>query len=72
MLTSKSVFLGCRGGVLTRVGVAACTVRCLRGLYRLILLHPFPYGQVDGSEWFMANGLAQGCPASPDLYEYSF
>ena len=50
--------------VSTRVGVAECTVRCLRGFYRQ-LREWFRY--VDGSEWFMANGLAQDCPASPDL-----
>ena len=46
------------------MGVAECTVRCLRGFYPQ-LREWFRY--VDGSEWFMANGLAQDCPASPDL-----
>ena len=32
----------------------------------------FRCGEVDGSEWFMANGLAQGCPGSPDLMSILF
>ena len=58
-------------GVLARVGVDARIVTCLRNFYRQ-LRHRFRYGQVDGSEWFMANGLAQGCPASPDLMNILF
>ena len=27
----------------------------------------FRIGQVDGAGWHATNGLAQGCPASPDL-----
>ena len=46
-------------------------VCCLRNFYRQ-LRHRFRYGQVDGSEWFMANGLAQGCPTSPDLMNVLF
>ena len=29
-------------------------------------------GQVDGEEWTMASGLAQGCPASPDFMNLLF
>ena len=32
----------------------------------------FRYGQVDGGQWQAANGLAQGCPASPDLLNILF
>jgi len=53
-------------GVLARVGVDSATVACFRSFYSQ-LRQRFRYGQVDGSEWSMANGLAQGCPASPDL-----
>ena len=53
-------------GVLARVGVGSATVDCFRSFYSQ-LRQRFRYGQVDGSEWSMANGLAQGCPASPDL-----
>jgi len=52
--------------VLARVGVGSATVGCFRSFYSQ-LRQRFRYGQVDGSEWSMANGLAQGCPASPDL-----
>ena len=51
------------------MGVAECTVRCLRGFYPQ--LHEW-FRYVDGSEWFMANGLAQDCPASPDLMNILF
>ena len=53
-------------GVLERAGVPCHVVRCFRDLY-CRLRHHFRYGQVDGTEWSMANGLAQGCPASPHL-----
>ena len=53
------------------MGVAECTVRCLRSFCRQ-LPHRFRYGQEDGSEWVMANGLAQACPASPDLKNIPF
>ena len=32
----------------------------------------FRYGHVDGGVWRAANGLAQGCPASPDLLNILF
>ena len=44
---------------------------CFRSFYRQ-LRQRFRYGQVDGSQWSMANGLAQGCPASPDLLNILF
>ena len=58
-------------GVLARVGVGSATVGCFRSFYSQ-LRQRFRYGQVDGSEWSMANGLAQGCPASPDLLNEAF
>ena len=44
---------------------------CLRNFYRQ-RRHRFRYGQVDDSEWLMANSLAQGCPARPDLMNLLF
>ncbi len=32
----------------------------------------FWYGQVDGAEWGVANGLAHGCSTSPDLLKIVF
>ena len=58
-------------GVLTAIGVDKRIVECLKNFY-IKLRHRFRYGQVDGSEWSMANGLAQGCPASPDLMNTLF
>ena len=41
-------------------------MHCFEGFYRQARRR-FRYGSVDGSLWQAANGLAQGCPASPDL-----
>ena len=41
-------------------------VGCFESFYRC-LRRRFRYGQVDGTVWHATNGLAQGCPASPDL-----
>ncbi len=32
----------------------------------------FRYGQMDGGVWQATNGLAQGCPVSPDLLNIHF
>ena len=58
-------------GVLSHVGVDPKVVRCFRSFYS-DLRHHFRYGHVDGAPWSMANGLAQGCPASPDLMNILF
>ena len=58
-------------GVLERAGVPPHIVRCFCCLYSQ-LRHNFRYGQVDGTEWSMANGLAQDCPASPDLLKIPY
>ena len=58
-------------GILELTGVDPRVVRCFRSFYAQ-LRHHFRYGQVDGTEWLMANGLAQGCPASPDLLNILF
>ena len=52
--------------VLRHAGVDARVVRGFAAFYRH-LRRRFRYGQVDGALWQSANGLAQGCPASPDL-----
>ena len=58
-------------GVLTQSGVSPRVVRCFRSFYAQ-LRHHFRYGQIDGAEWSTTNGLAQGCPASPDLLNILF
>ena len=45
-------------GVLSHTGADARIVHCFR--------------RFCGIEWSMANGLAQGCPASPDLMNILF
>ena len=56
---------------LLRAGVAPQLVRVFQDFYRR-LRRRFRYGQLDGGEWQAANGLAQGCPASPDLLNILF
>ena len=68
-MLSFAAVVGFFGG-LTGVGVADCTVRCLRGFYCL-LRHPFPYGQVDGSEWCIGQWLSPELSSQPWPYEYS-
>ena len=58
-------------GVMEETGLPSAVVQCFRHFYAN-LQHRFRYGQVDGGEWTMANGLAQGCPASPDLLNLLF
>jgi len=58
-------------GVLSYIGVNSHVVSCFRSFYTQLRQH-FRYGAVDGSEWHVANGLAQGCPASPDLLNILF
>ena len=52
-------------------GMPPPLIRCFRSFYSH-LRQRFRYGHVDGSSWSMANGLAQGCPASPDLLNLLF
>ena len=52
-------------GVMRRTGVAAEVVDCFED-YARRLRRQFRYGAVDGECWQAANGLPQGCPASPD------
>ena len=49
-----------------RAGIAAEIVACFAAFYR-DLRRRFRYGAVDGAMWNATNGLAQGCPGSPDL-----
>ena len=53
-------------GALEHVGVDTELVRCFRVFYTE-LRQRFRFGPADGECWGMRNGLAQGCPASPDL-----
>ena len=52
-------------------GISPTVIQCFRDFYTRLQLW-FRYGQVDGGKWTMANGLAQGCPASPDLLNLMF
>jgi hypothetical protein len=58
-------------GVLRAAGVRAEVVECFAAFYRH-LRRRFRFGQVDGGLWAARNGLAQGCPASPDLLNILF
>ena len=53
-------------GIMRHTGIAERLVACFESFYRGLQRH-FRYGQVDGESWQATNGLAQGCPASPDL-----
>ena len=53
-------------GVMRHTGIEERVVACFESFYRGLHRH-FRYGQVDGALWQATNGLAQGCPASPDL-----
>ena len=66
-----SRFLGEACSILARVGVDPCTVCCMSNFYQQ-LRHRFRHGQVDGLEWFMANGVAHGCPAGLHLMTILF
>ena len=56
---------------LLKAGIAPEIVRSFAAFYRA-LRRRFRYGSVDGSVWGATNGLAQGCPASPDLLNILF
>ena len=58
-------------GTLRHAGVPSAIVDCFKSFYSQ-LLRRFRYGQVDGDVWRATNGLAQGCPASPDLLNILF
>ena len=58
-------------GTLRRAGVAPQVVDSFASFYR-DLRRRFRYGSVDGEMWRACNGLAQGCPASPDLLNMLF
>ena len=56
---------------LRHAGVPLRVVEGFSVFYRDLRRH-FRYGQVDGAVWHAANGMAQGCPASPDLLNLLF
>ena len=53
-------------GVMLEAGIPPSLVACFQSFYGA-LRRQFRFGQVDGEFWQATNGLAQGCPASPDL-----
>ena len=53
-------------GVMRQAGVPERIVQCFASFYAA-LQRRFRHGQGDGEPWQATNGLAQGCPASPDL-----
>ena len=53
-------------GVMSETGIPSQLVACFQSFYGA-LERRFRFGQVDGDVWRATNGLAQGCPASPDL-----
>ena len=57
--------------MLRAVGVEEKVVACFSAFYRDVRRR-FRYGAVLGEAWCAANGLAQGCPASPDLLNLLF
>ena len=56
---------------LRAVGVEEAVVRCFIAFYRNVQRR-FRYGSILGEPWHASNGLAQGCPASPDLLNVLF
>ena len=57
--------------LLSAIGVEEKVVECFRMFYRDVRRR-FRYGTVLGEPWRAANGLAQGCSASPDLLNILF
>ena len=57
--------------LLRAVGVEEKVVAAFAAFYRDVRRR-FRYGTVLGEPWHAANGLAQGCPASPDLLNVLF
>ena len=57
--------------MLDRAGVRPSVVKAFRAFYR-DLRRRFRYGHVEGEIWRATNGVAQGCPASPDLLNLLF
>jgi ribonuclease HI len=53
-------------GVMEAAGMSQRVVATFRDFYTR-LRRRFRYGVLDGGVWQATNGLAQGCPASPDL-----
>ena len=58
-------------GVLERSGVSRRVRRAFERFYEK-LRRRFRYGMVDGEPWKGTNGMAQGCPAAPDMLNILF
>ena len=56
---------------LLAAGIRPSLVQCFTSFYTHVRRR-FRYGSLEGQVWFAANGLAQGCPASPDLLNILF
>ena len=57
--------------ILPLIGIRPTIVQAFTSFYKH-LRRRFRYGQIDGAPWSATNGLAQGCPASPDLLNILF
>ena len=53
-------------GTLEALGADPAIIGGFKGMYR-DLTRRFRFGRLEGEQWRASNGLAQGCPASPDL-----
>ena len=58
-------------GVMERSGVSRRVRRAFERFYEK-LRRRFRYGTVDGEPWRGTNGMAQGCPAAPDMLNILF
>ena len=58
-------------GVMKKSGVSPRVVSCFRRFYEG-LFRRFRFGSVDGERWKASNGMAQGCPAAPDMLNVLF
>ena len=58
-------------GTISAYGVPESIVKAFEAMYTS-LERRFRYGRWDGEAWTATNGLAQGCPASPDLLNFLY
>ena len=58
-------------GTISAYGVPNTIVKAFETMYTS-LERRFRYGRWDGEAWTATNGLAQGCPASPDLLNFLY
>ena len=58
-------------GVMEKSGISRRTIRAFKRFYEG-LSRRFRFGSVDGKPWKGTNGMAQGCPAAPDMLNILF